>query len=170
MTAPRTLFVIDVQKGFINDWTAHIPAAVEALQVGFERVVASRFVNPPESPYRRLIGWDRFAPGSEDTALAFDPRPDAEIFEKEIYSALSGALLADLRNRNTGRVYLSGIATDNCVLKTAVDLFEAGIEPVVLAAYCASHGGPDCHRAGLMLLRRFIGEKQVIEDPAPFGP
>ena len=53
------------------------------------------------------------------------------------------------------------------MLKSAVDLFEAGIEPVVLADHCASHGGRDCHEAGLKLLKRFIGEGQVVEYAGP---
>ena len=113
MPAQRTLFIVDVQKGFINGWTAPIPEAVEALQADFERVVVSRFINPPGSLYRKLIGWDRFAPGSIDVELAFAPQDGARIVDKEIYSALSPALLDDLRKRKVARIYLAGIATDN---------------------------------------------------------
>ena len=68
-----------------------------------------------------------------------------------------------MKQNRVERVHLCGIATDNCVLKSAVDLFEAGLEPLVLAADCASHGGPECHAAGLLLLARFIGAERVIE-------
>lgn len=161
--ALRFLMIIDVQKGFINPWTAHVPALVEALQGDFRRALVTRFFNPPGSMHRRLIGWKRFAPDSDDVALAFTPRADARIVDKSTYTCLSDTLRDELRRDGIGRVYLCGIATDNCVLKTAVDLFEAGIEPVVLADACASHGGPECHEAGLMLLRRFIGEGQVVD-------
>ena len=44
---------------------------------------------------------------------------------------------------------------------TAVDLFQNGFRPVVLADACASHAGPDYHEAGLRLLERLIGRRQI---------
>lgn len=163
MTA-SCLIAVDVQAGFVNEWTRHVPGRVAALQAGYDLVVATRFVNPEGSLYRRLIGWHRFAPGSPDTALAFTPRADALVVDKARYSCLVPAVVDLLERHAVARVDLAGIATDNCVLKTAVDLFERGIEPVVHAGACGSHGGPECHAAGLLLLRRFIGASQVIED------
>jgi nicotinamidase-related amidase len=160
--ATRWLFIIDVQKGFINRWTEAVPARVEALQGDFDRVVATRFFNPPGSLHRRLIGWHRFDRDSDDFGFAFAPRADAQVLDKATYTCLTPDLLGTLRGDGVETVHLAGIATDNCVLKTAVDLFEAGIAPLVHADACASHGGPDCHAAGLMLLRRFIGEAQVV--------
>ncbi len=158
----RCLLIIDVQKGFVTDATRHIPDKVAALQREYDLVFASRFVNPPGSMHRRLIRWDRFAPETEEAELAFSPRPDAQIVEKTSYTCVSDDLLKTLAKNDISRVDLCGIATDGCVLKTAVDLFEAGVTPVVLADYCGSHGGADCHEAGLLLLRRFIGRDQVV--------
>ncbi len=160
--AEGCLLIVDVQKGFINRWTGHIPARVETLQDQYRRIIATRFLNPPGSLYRRLIGWHRFAPGSKDVELAFTPRPDARVIDKTAYSCVTGDFVNQLKQNRVATVHLCGIATDSCVLKCAVDLFEAGIEPVVLADCCASHGGPQCHQAGLMLLRRLIGEGQVV--------
>ena len=161
---PRQLIIIDAQNGFINDWTAHIPAAVTSLQAEFDRITVTRFINPEGSLFRRLMGWQRFAPGSEDIELAFQLRDDAEITDKTSYSCVTLAFLAALQNCAIETVHLCGIATDNCVLKTAVDLFEAGIVPIVHARACASHGGANVHDCGIMLLKRFIGDAQVIED------
>jgi nicotinamidase-related amidase len=163
--AASWLIIIDVQRGFLNDWTRHLPARVERLQGRYDRVVATRFVNPPGSPYRRWIHWRRFAPGSDDVELAFAPRPGTPVRDKAVYGAVTDPLLRELRADGVAEVHLCGIATDNCVLKTAVDLFENGIRPLVLADYCASHGGPECHDCGLRLLRRFIGADQVIAGP-----
>lgn len=160
---PTCLMIIDVQKGFINEWTAAIPSKAAALQGEYDHVIATRFVNPDGSPFRRLIHWQRMAPGSAESELAFAPRPDAWVYDKTVYSALTEALGTFLAERHVTRIEICGIATDNCVLKTAVDLFETGYEPVVLANACASHGGPECHECGLRLLRRFIGCDQVIE-------
>ena len=161
------LFVVDVQRGFINEWTEHIPARAGALQARFRHVVATRFVNPEGSMYRRLIHWERFGPESPDTDFAFAPRADALIVEKARYSCLTPEIETFLAANGIDTVHLCGIATDNCVLKTATDLFEREIRPVVWADYCASHGGPDCHQAGLLLLRRLIGADQVRAGDPP---
>lgn len=157
------LLIVDVQAGFINDWTRHIPEAVESLQGRFAGVFASRFENAPDSPFRKWKGLMRFAPGTPETALAFAPRKDACLFAKHGYSAASDAVVAAAKTGDSP-VYLCGIATDNCVLATAIDLFEMGIRPVVIADVCASHGGPDCHKAGLLLLGRLLGEAQIVSS------
>lgn len=160
--ATSCLIVIDVQKGFINEWTEAVPAAVEAAQNDYDLVIATKFVNEADSPYRRLIGWERFAPGSPDTELAFTPRLGAQIIEKSVYTCVSAAFLEEAKVKGLTRIDLCGIATDNCVLKTAVDLFEAGLTPVVHADLCASHGGRELHESALVILRRFIGDAQVV--------
>ena len=157
------LIIIDVQKGFVNQWTGHIPARVEDRQGEFGRVIVTRFVNPPGSPHRRFLGWTRFAAGSADAELAFQPREGARIIDKSTYTCASSDFITELKQNRVERVHLCGIATDNCVLKSAVDLFEAGLEPLVLAADCASHGGPECHATGLLLLARLIGVERVID-------
>ena len=169
MTVP--LLIIDVQKGFITESTAHIPSIVETLAAQYQQVFATRFINPHDSAYRRLIHWERFAPGSEDTQLAFTPPPGTALIEKFTYSCIDAGFRARLEMMDAREVHLCGIATDNCVLKCAVDLFETGYRPVVLAAACASHAGTDYHDWGLRILRRLIGSEQVVDDlPTGSGP
>ena len=158
------LLIVDVQRGFVTETTAAIPDRVARLQDRFDVVLATRFVNPEGSMHRRLMGWNRFAPGSAEAELAFVPRRDVPVFDKTAYSALTPGVRAHLAGLAPDRVVLAGIATDNCILKTAVDLFEAGTEPVVLTDHVASHGGPAAHACGLMLIGRFIGERQLIEE------
>lgn len=158
----RCLFVIDVQTGFITDDTRHVPERAQALQADFDFVVVTRFVNAEGSMHRQLIGWHRFGPESTEAALAIEPRNDALMVDKGTYTGLTPEVKALLDRERIETVHLCGIATDNCVLKTAVDLFEAGIRPVIIADVCASHGGSDCHKAGLLLLRRFVGDGQII--------
>ncbi len=159
---PCCLLIIDVQRYFINQWTQHVPVAVESLQHEYDSIVASRFVNLPASPYRKFMDWNRCGPGTNDTDLAFSPRADASIIEKSRYSMVTPDLLASLLHDNITSVDICGIATDNCVLKSAMDLFEASICPRVLVDACGSHGGPVCHAAGIRVLQRTIGINNVI--------
>ena len=158
----KMLLVIDVQRGFVNEHTRHVVPVVERLQDAFERVIATRFVNAPGSPYRAFLDWGRFGEGSADGALAFRPAPHAVTVEKTVYSCVTDAFLDGLRESGTTEVSLCGIDTDACVLVTAIDLFQHGIRPVVLSGACASHAGPECHEAGLRLLERLVGKGQII--------
>ncbi len=121
MTIP--LLIIDVQKGFINDATRHIPARVAGLARRYDRVMVTRFINLEGSAHRRLIHWHRFAPGSDDTPLAFEPPAGAAMIEKSTYSCVDEAFRARLELIGAQEVHICGIATDNCVLKCALDLF-----------------------------------------------
>lgn len=165
MTAP--LIIIDVQKGFVNDATRHLPDRVADLQAGYGSVLATRFVNPEGSAHRRLMGWARFAPDSAEAELAFEARAGALIIDKASYTGNETELLERVRVMGAVDVHLCGIATDNCVLAVAVALFEAGLRPVVLADYCASHAGAEYHDWGLKILRRLIGEAQVVTGTPP---
>lgn len=156
------LLIIDVQCGFINEWTAHVPLRAASLQDSFDGVLVTRLYNPQKSLYRKLIGWNAFSLGSTDTQLAFAARHDATIIDKATYSCVSAPLLDRLRREAISRVHLCGVGTESSLLLSAVDLFQAGIEPVVLAHACGSASGHAEHQAGLQLLRRLVGEKQVI--------
>lgn len=55
-----------------------------------------------------------------------------------------------------------GLTTESCVCKSAVDAFERDFTPWVVTDACGSHGGVEAHEAGLLVLRRFIGQGQMI--------
>lgn len=85
------------------------------------------------------------------------------VADKESYTSLTPQVRDLIRNMDIKRIYLCGIATDGCVLKTAVDVFEEGdLVPVILTDLCASHAGPAVHDAGLLLAGRFIGSDQLL--------
>lgn len=157
------LLIVDVQKGFINTSTSHIPALVEELQKKYNHVYATRFFNKPNSFYRTLIKWDRFEKSSEDFDLAFLPLSRTQLIDKSIYTCVNEQFIEDLKKNGINQVDICGIDTDICVTKCAVDLFENGIEPKILAKYCASHAGADAHEFALKTLARFIGKGQIVQ-------
>lgn len=157
------LLVVDMQNGFVNHNSEHIVPNIRRLleRGGWAAVVFTRFINRPESPYVRWIGWSRFM-ASPETDIIEPLRPFArQVVDKHGYTAFVPAVAKILEKGNIKRVVVCGVATDGCVLKTAVDAFERDIEPVVVADACASHAGPAIHDAALLLIPRFIGRKQV---------
>lgn len=175
MPGDDLLLVIDVQNGFVNDSTRGIVEPIGHFikqwlaTDGNRKVVLTRFLNPPGSAWERLIHWTRLRE-SPDIDLA--PRiseiaqqnPHTLVADKQSYTSLTDQVRDLIRSYRPRRVLICGIATDGCVLKTAVDLFEAGETPVVLRDLCASHAGAAVHEAGLLLLGRFIGRDQLVDS------
>lgn len=155
------LIIVDLQHGFLGPETAHIPAKVEALQSRFTHIFASKFVNRSASSYTRLIGWNGMMEGSGETELAFTPADHCMVFEKTSYSACPPQVVSALRQASVNAVYVCGLETDICVLKTAADLFDLGFDPVVLEDLCGTTRGPAVHDFAIQTIKRFIGKKQV---------
>lgn len=162
---PQPLLVVDVQRGFLNDYTDHIPARIRALiqRGGFAPLLFTRFVNAPDSPYQKFLQWDACATEPE-TDIAPELQPFAKpecIFTKPGYAGMSDELRAHLRDQGIEAVTVVGIDTDMCVLKIALDVFDLGIAPTVLVDCCASTSGLQSHLAGLAVLARNIGARQL---------
>ena len=161
----RPLLIVDVQNGFINDFTHHIPDRVARLidTQAFEPLLFTRFVNAPGSPYQRLLEWHDSAE-PPDTELV--PELERFVAEGNVYvkrglAGMPQALADRLTRDGIEEIDVVGIDTDMCVLKIALDLFDAGIEPVVLVDCCASTAGLQAHLAGLAILSRNIGPYQL---------
>lgn len=159
---PKALLIVDVQNGFVNEKTKHIPALVEKLQYNYDLVIATRFINMPDSPFRKLIKWQHLSPDTDEIELAFKPKEGAVIIDKYIYTCIDESFLCLLKENGIEAVDVCGIDTDICVTKCAVDLFERNITPYVLKDYCATHADADIQRSALIILSRYIGRTQIV--------
>jgi nicotinamidase-related amidase len=162
---PNPLLVVDVQLGFLNHYTQHIPERVAQLLTRsfYEPVLFTRFVNAPESAYRRFLDWHECAePPQTDLAPEILPFVNEElVFAKPGYAGISDELADYLIENGFEEVAITGIDTDMCVLKVAMDIFDLGIRPIVLTDCCASTAGLQSHLAGLAILARNIGADQL---------
>lgn len=164
---PEPLLVVDVQRCFLNEFTHHVPERIAQLirRGTYAPVLFTRFVNTRESMYRRLLDWH----GCErepDTDLAPELTEYAapeRVFLKHGFTGLPEPLGAWLKEQRIARVAVAGIDTDMCVLKVAMDLFDLGIEPLVLVDCCASTAGAQAHLAGLAVLSRNLGPHQLLQ-------
>ena len=161
----RPLLVVDVQNGFINEFTHHIPGRVAQLieTNAFEPVLFTLFVNEPGSPYQRLLEWhDSAEPPETELAPELERfATDKNVYVKRGLAGMPQELADRLARDKIEEIDVVGIDTDMCVLKIALDLFDAGIEPVVLVDCCASTAGLQSHLAGLAILSRNIGPHQL---------
>lgn len=163
----RVLLVVDVQLGFINPFTDHVPGRIRRLieREDYAPVLFTRFINRPDSPYRRFLEWHECAePPGTDLAPEVAPLAAPErVFTKLGFTGISDDLAGRLRELAPEAVTIFGIDTDMCVLKVAMDIFDLGIRPLVLVDCCASTAGLQAHLAGLAVLARNIGAEQLRE-------
>ena len=143
----KALLIIDVQVSAVT--REDIAKKIEKLQYDYDKVFVSLFKNN-NSPLLKLLQWE----GYENEALAFVPKKDAVIFDKSGYSSY----LPEMKEFT--EIHLCGFDTDACIYKTAMDLIENNVRPIVLQEYCFS-ADREFHTLGLKLLARNIGKHNI---------
>ncbi|OKH44465.1 nicotinamidase [Calothrix sp. HK-06] len=163
----KPLLIVDVQVGFINSFTHHIPQRIAALinSGNYSKLIFTRFINSTDGPYQRFLDWHN-CDCEPEINIAAELQPFVEqnlVFSKPGLCGITDELASYLRENHVERVFIVGIDTDMCVLKIAMDIFDIGIEPVVLTDCCASTAGLQAHLAGLAVLSRNIGAQRLLE-------
>jgi nicotinamidase-related amidase len=166
MDSNALLLIVDVQNGFVTPDTEHILGTVNKLIEKFRTVgrpvMFTRFVNPENGPWERIKDWHDMK-GGKSTELHPDLDHKGEVvLDKGSFSGWGDELSQQCVSGKIDTVVLCGIDTDQCVLATAMDIFDAGLRPVIVTDACASSAGPEFHELGLKLLKRLIGEKQLV--------
>lgn len=167
------LLVVDAQNGFVNEHSEHVIPAIVDLTSRWMRTarptIFTRYRNYPGSPYETLIGW-RALYGPPDTDIVADLIPfttkaGARLLDKTTYTALTKEGLALLEELDVTDLVICGIATDACVLKTALDAFELGYVPWVVRDAVTSnatrHSAQEIHDSALVHISRLVGAGQL---------
>ena len=144
----KALLIIDVQKSSVTK--PSLITKIEKLQNEYEDVFISLFTNK-QSPLLSILMWN----GYNDESLAFTPKQGAIIYEKTGYSSY----LNEMKAYN--EIHICGFDTDACVYKTAMDVVENNIRPIILKDYCFSEN-QDMHEMGIKLLERNIGKHNIV--------
>ncbi|AEH07678.1 MULTISPECIES: cysteine hydrolase [Protofrankia] len=163
------LVVIDVQNGFLTEHSRPVvPIIVDLVQRWHDAgraTIFTRYLNFPGSPYERLMGWTQLRE-SPATDIVDDLIPHAAkataVVDKTIYTLFNEEGTALIKEHGWTDLYICGIDTNSCVLKTAVDAFERDLTPWIVTDASASHSGPDVHDAGILLATKFIGRRQLV--------
>lgn len=163
------LVVVDVQNGFIREASAPVVPVIVDLVDRWQRaggdVLFTRYLNYPGSPFERLVRWSACMTSPEiDIVDELQPYADkAYVIDKTVYGLFADRAGAALVEQQGWRdIYVCGIATESCVLATALGAFELDLTPWLIEDASASHAGRHVHDAGLLVTRRFIGERQII--------
>jgi nicotinamidase-related amidase len=145
---PRTLLIVDLQQAFTVP-----PGLVEGIRRyarRFDRRVFTRFVNPGDSLFRRMLHQHCCHPNSPDTKLLIEPGPDDVLISKHGYG-LPPAAIRKIKALGAKEIIVCGIDTDACVLGVMFSLFDSKIPCRLKARYCWSSSG--LHRPALRIIR-----------------
>ncbi|MEV6985018.1 isochorismatase family cysteine hydrolase [Sphaerisporangium sp. NPDC051017] len=163
------LAVVDVQNGFVREESAHVVPVIADLvkrwQAAGGEVIFTRYLNHEGSIFQRLFSWSKLMASPEvDIVPELQPYlPMATaVIDKTIYSLFNDEGQKLMSERGWTDIYVCGIATESCVLKTAADAFERDVTPWVIEDASASHAGEVSHEAGLLVAARFIGPRQFV--------
>lgn len=164
------LLVVDAQEGFRNSHTeGAIAAILKSLRTNAGPALFTRFINRTDSNFERLLDWSKMksAPETEllhEISSFVTPKL---VFEKSGYSAFTSAPFTRyLRDVGAESIEICGFDTDACVLATALDAFDAGYQPRILAEACASSGGANLHNSSIEILQRNLGKEAIIRGRA----
>jgi nicotinamidase-related amidase len=162
------LVVIDMQDGFLNAHSRHIlPNVVQLVSAFRDRslpIIFTKFQNFPGSPFERLLNWKELHSSDPHIEIAADLAEFIQIeITKYTYTAMTDDMQALIENNQWRNLVICGIATESCVLKTAIDAFEHNLRPLVVADSCASDTGLEAHTAGIRVLEITIGKNQILD-------
>lgn len=153
------LVVVDVQNFFMNDSTKHVPERILNLisKRKFDFIVFFKFVNSKNSNFSKFLNWNKmFASPDIDIVPVLQTFVNkTNVFSKSTFSAFKDKkFLKFVKSKKISRIYICGFDTDGCVMATALDAFDMGVEVKILEDLCASHHGKSYHRQAIKLLKR----------------
>lgn len=167
----KILLVIDAQEGFM------VPGITDPQKVLldqllekklFDCVISSIYRNDPGNNIVKFMGWKQLMTAEEQQVTPVVAAHTHHYVTKTKYSAFCPELVQILKEANGGVlpecVFVAGFDTECCVLMSAVDLFEAGIRPIVLSRYCGASGGEEAQLAGLRTMRSLIGDNNICSQ------
>lgn len=156
------LVIIDLQKQFINQNTEFLLNEINSLikETKFNEVVFTRFVNSKDNILFKNLNY-KGCITEESKKIEIDTE-NYKVIDKDIYSILTNEFKEYIISNNISKIYLCGIDTECCVLKSALDLFENGYDVYVLKDYCACTHGLDMHNNAIRIIQRNIGNERVV--------
>lgn len=162
------LVVMNMQNGLVNtpEKTALSNKIIDLVQKHiFDRVVCVKFVNRDDGVFPKYHRYYDMHKGKEIELV--DELTADLIINRSVYSCITEDFVEKVTKINDGdnlvELFLCGIGTDTSILKSALDLFEMDIKPIVLADYCMAYDNSAItHMKGIKIIEKMISEKCIV--------
>jgi nicotinamidase-related amidase len=159
------LVIVDMQKGFINEHTEHLPPKIaEFLEYHkFDCTIATRYCNSENTACYQLGKWFDCMEGTTSAEIVPEIQPYIDrIFDKRTFSGFTPELQLFLKQEQFNKLFFCGVNTDCCVLATIFSCYDNVIDCIVIEDLCASTLGLHKHQNAIALLKDNITEKRII--------
>lgn len=158
------LIIIDMQEGFRYRESEEIVPAILKIANNFQGdIVFSCFYNKKHSNFERKLGWKKFQSKWQQKIFPELRKVSSKDFKHSGYTVLNKPLLKFISRKHVTTIFLSGIYTDICISKAAMDAFDMGLSVKVVSNACASLHGKRHHKYALESMKHAIGSKNVIK-------
>lgn len=164
------IIMIDNQVGFTTtNKTKEVSKKIVNLSNAniFDYQIATMYVNDESlksNLFTRLQNW-HFLKTENEYKYVDNLKYDYSL-TKYTYTCVNLELLTQIKINNDNKlppcVFLVGMDTECCVLKTAIDFFEIGIIPILLKPYTYSNSGLEATERGFKLYERLISPKAIV--------
>ena len=157
------LLIIDMQKGFRSTESESIlPNILKLIKFFPKKIIFSKFHNQKNSLFETQLNWTGLQTEKDQNLFAELQTLDYPEIEHTGYTVLNKELKRFLVENNIKKVFLCGIYTDVCIIKTAMDLFDNNFETFVIKDACSSLHDKINHDSAIDTLKHILGEKQII--------
>jgi len=157
------LLIIDMQEAFRTKESEQILPNILKLKKKFApKVVFSKFVNKKGSLFEKQLNWTLFQKKEEQKLFSELQSPNSIELEHNGYTVLNSKLKKYIKENEIEKIYLAGVYTDVCIIKTAMDLFDAGIETFVIKNACASLHWKQNHSLAIDSLKHILWKEHII--------
>lgn len=168
----KALFVIDVQKGFLNKFTKDLPIKIahflEKKKDTFDYIFFFKFINKQNSNWTNQLKWFGMltAPSTDIVKELLKFTSKDNVFNKYAYfSAFKADKFIDfIKNKNISQIYICGLDTHACIFSSTLEAFEMGYNVKVIEDLCAASHGRKYHRGAIDMLKSNLGKDIIIKS------
>lgn len=164
----KFLIAVDVQKIFtqknlFDEKKDYTLSNIQRLANSrfFDKVIVTRCVNQPNSPFNRILKWSMCTLPHE-IELDFIPPPDHILINRDTYGINAEQLKQLLNATEEDKFYVVGFDTDACVYAVSINLFDNNMYTILVEDACYSSDGYSSHSIGINLLMRNIGDHNLM--------
>lgn len=152
-----------MQEGFRCAESESIVQNILKLVRSFkEKIIFAKFINSKNSLFETQLNWTKFQNKKDQKIFSELQSFNFPNIEHEGYTILNSKLKNYLKNNKITKVYLCGIYTDVCIIKTAMDLFDNNYKTFVVKDACNSLHGKQNHNLATDSLKHILGKKQIL--------
>ncbi|APC91765.1 MULTISPECIES: isochorismatase family protein [Francisella] len=159
----KLLIVIDMQKGFECPQAKNIVEKFNKASELFDNVCFAMFENTKNSLFERQLKWFGFQNEADKALIDGIQVPQKASFVwHSTYTVYNQKLKQLIQKIQPTELYLCGLFSEVCLLKTTMDMFDDGMLAYVVKDLSASPRGDGVSDVAFATMKMAIGADRII--------